>query len=53
MYLLDVGGGNPLDRGRWVTELLMQDGVLRRINDLRRSPCGLLFGIGRLAVLTT
>ena len=45
---IDVAGGFPLDRGLWVTNL-MQDGVLRRVNDLRRSPCGLLFGVGRLA----
>jgi hypothetical protein len=42
---IDVDGGFPLDRGLWVTNY-MQDGVLRRINDLRRS---LLFGVGRLA----
>ncbi len=45
---IDIAGGFPLDRGLWVTNL-MQDGDLRRINDLRRSPCGLLFGVGRLA----
>jgi len=46
---IDVAGGFPLERGLWVTNF-MQDGVLRRINDLRRCPCGLLFGVGRLAI---
>jgi hypothetical protein len=45
---IDIAGGYPPDRGLWVTNL-MQDGVLRRINDLRLSPCGLLLGVGRLA----
>ncbi len=48
LLFIDIAGGFPLDRGLWVTNL-MQDGDLRRINDLRRSPCGLLFGVGRLA----
>ncbi len=48
---IDIACGFPLDRGLWVTNL-MQDGVLRRINYLRRSPCGLLLSVGRLAVHT-
>jgi hypothetical protein len=45
---IDIAGGFPLDWGLWLA-ILMHDGVLRRIDDLSRSPSGLLFGIGRLA----